>query len=87
MYPGILTSLVYFIGRDIYATIIFHNFQALLGIMMGVDLTVFSRPIYPILILAIMSILTLVILDLIKIRRTNADSFLQSLVDQSYKMP
>jgi hypothetical protein len=71
MYPGILTSLVYFIGRDIYATIIFHNFQALFGVMMSVNVASFTQPIYPILILAVVSILVLVMLDLLLVRKTN----------------
>jgi hypothetical protein len=70
MYPGVPTSLVYFIGRDIYATIIFHNFQALFGVMMGVNVVSFTQPIYPILILAGISMLALAILDLILVRKT-----------------
>ena len=69
MYPGILTSLVYFIGRNIYATIIFHNFQALFGVMMSVNVASFTQPIYPILILAVASMLALVISDLLLVRK------------------
>lgn len=71
MYPGTLTSIVYFIGRDIYATIIFHNFQALFGVMMNVNITSFIQPVYPILILAAVSMLVLVTLDLLLVRKTN----------------
>lgn len=71
MYPGILTSVVYFIGRDIYAAIIFHNFQALVGVMMNVNITSFIQPVYPILILAAVSMLVLVTLDLLLVRKTN----------------
>ncbi|HEX5975885.1 MAG TPA: hypothetical protein VFY68_01345, partial [Nitrososphaeraceae archaeon] len=71
MYPGILTSLVYFIGHDIYATIIFHNFQALLGVMMNVNIKSFTQPAYPIIILAVGSMLVLVILDKLLVRKTN----------------
>ena len=70
MYPGVLTSLVYFIGRDIYATIIFHNFQALFGVMMSVNIPSFIQPAYPILILAVASIFVLAILDKMLIRKT-----------------
>ena len=70
MYPGILTSLVYFIARDIYATIIFHNFQALFGVMMSVNISSFTQLIYPILILAVVSMLVLAILDSMLIRKT-----------------
>lgn len=71
MYPGILTSLVYFIGRDIYAAIIFHNLQALFGVMMSVNVASFTQPIYPIFILAAVSMLVLVMLDLLLVRKTN----------------
>jgi membrane protease YdiL (CAAX protease family) len=70
LYPGILTSLVYFIGRDIYATIIFHNFQALFGVMMSVNIVSFTQPLYPILILAAVSMFVLAISDRILIRKT-----------------
>jgi membrane protease YdiL (CAAX protease family) len=69
MYPGILTSLVYFIGRDIYAAIIFHNFQALFGVLMNINVASFTQPAYPILILAIASMLALVISDLLLVRK------------------
>lgn len=71
MYPGILTSVVYFIGRDIYATIIFHNFQALFGVMMSVNVVSFTQPLYPILILAVISMLIFVISDIFLIRKTS----------------
>lgn len=58
MYPGILTSIVYFIGRDIYATVVFHNFQALFGVMNNINIELLSRPMYPVIIIAIVSINT-----------------------------
>ena len=73
MYPGVLTSLVYFIGRDIYATIIFHNFQALFGVLMSVNIPSFTQPMYPILILAVGSIFILAILDKMLIRKIGQD--------------
>lgn len=69
LYPGALTSLVYFIGRDIYATIIFHNFQALFGVMMSVNIQSFTQPVYPILILAVASMFVLAILDRVLVRK------------------
>ena len=71
MYPGILTSVVYFIGRDIYAAIIFHNFQALFGVMMSVNVVSFTQPLYPVLILAVISMLIFVISDIFLIRKTS----------------
>ena len=70
MYHEILSSIVYFVGHDVYATIIFHNFQALLGVMMGIDLELSAQLLYPILILATISTLVIVISDLALIRRT-----------------
>jgi len=73
MYPGVLTSIVYFIGRDIYATIVFHNFQALYGVTNNVNIDSLLNPIYPIVVLAIVSILVLVLSNLLVIRKTNVD--------------
>jgi hypothetical protein len=69
MYPGILTSIIYFIGRDIYAAIIFHNFQALFGVMAGISIEPFTRLLYPVIILGIASMFVLVISDMLLIRR------------------
>lgn len=72
MLPGLLTSAFYFSVRDLYATIIFHNFQAMYGVMESMN-TIESllRPSYPIITLSIVSILVLVTLDLFIIRRAN----------------
>ena len=69
MIPGTLTSIVYFIGRNIYATIIFHNFQALYGVMRSIDITSFSHLLYPLLIIASVSVLILIAADLLLVRR------------------
>jgi len=69
MIPGALTSVVYFIGRNIYATIIFHNFQALYGVMRNIDITSFSHLLYPLIIMASVSILILIAADLLLVRR------------------
>ena len=34
---GIVTSLVYFVGWDIYATIAFHNFLGCIGVIQALD--------------------------------------------------
>lgn len=72
MLPGLLTSAFYFGVRDLYATIIFHNFQAMYGVMGGMN-TIGSllQASYPIITLSIISILVLVTLDLFIIRRAN----------------
>jgi membrane protease YdiL (CAAX protease family) len=78
MYPGLLTSIVYFVGRDIYAAIIFHNFQALFGVMAGIiNIEPFTRPLYPVIILAIVSMLVLIGSDMFMLRRTKMDAHVQ----------
>jgi membrane protease YdiL (CAAX protease family) len=57
---GVITSLVYFLGRDIYATIVFHNFMGTLGVMQAADLTALTEPAYPLIIMAIISLLILI---------------------------
>jgi Type II CAAX prenyl endopeptidase Rce1-like len=74
MYTGILTSIVYFIGRDIYATIVFHNFQALFGIMNNVNIDSLLHPIYSVVVVAIVSIVILVLSDLSVIRKTKVNT-------------
>ena len=69
MIPGALTSVVFFVGRNIYATIIFQNFQALFGVMRTVDITSFNHPIYPLLIMGLVSILILIVADAFIVRR------------------
>jgi hypothetical protein len=69
MIPGLVTSLVYFLGRDIYATIIFQNFLGMTGVMQNVDLERFSQPLYHLYILLIISVVVLIAADVIFIRR------------------
>lgn len=74
--PGLLTSLVYFLGRDIYATILFHNFLGMTGVMQNIDLTFFSQPLYPLYGLVLISALALIGADLLLVRRVGQESFL-----------
>jgi hypothetical protein len=69
MIPGTLTSIVFFVGRNIYAAIIFQNFQALFGVMGSIDITSFTHPIYPLLIMGLVSILILIAADVFLVRR------------------
>jgi membrane protease YdiL (CAAX protease family) len=69
MIPGLVTSLVYFLGRDLYATIILHNFLGMTGVMQNVDLDRFSQPLYHLYILLIVSVAVLMIADNYFIRR------------------
>jgi hypothetical protein len=69
MIPGTLTSIVYFIGRNVYATVIFHNFQALYGVMRSIDVTSFSHLLYPLLIMASVSVFILIGANLFLVRK------------------
>jgi hypothetical protein len=69
MIPGALTSIVFFVGRNIYAAITFQNFQALFGVMRNIDITSFIHPIYPLLIMGLVSILILIAADVFLVKR------------------
>jgi hypothetical protein len=60
MLPGLVTSLVYFLGRDIYAAILIQNYLGMIGVMRSIDLTYFNQPLYPLYVLTLLSILALV---------------------------
>jgi hypothetical protein len=70
---GVATSLVYFIGRDIYATMVFHNFFGSYGVMQSLSsagiLSTYTQPIYPVIGMALISIVIFVAIDLRFIRR------------------
>ncbi len=70
MMPGLLTSLVFFIGRDLYATILFHNFLGMAGVLQNVDMTLFSHPLYLFYILMATSLVCLISGDIAYIRRS-----------------
>jgi hypothetical protein len=72
MLPGLLTGIVYFVGRNIYAAIVFHNFQALFGVISSVSPTQLHQLQYPVLLLATLSILVLVITDRTIMRKKTA---------------
>lgn len=73
MIPGLITSLVYFLGRDIYATILFHNFLGMTGVMQNVDLELFSQPLYLLYGLLVISVIVLIAADVFFIRRLTED--------------
>lgn len=70
MIPGLITSLVYFIGRDLYATILFHNFLGMAGVLQNVDLALFSQPLYLFYILMAISVVCLIAGDRAYIRQS-----------------
>lgn len=67
------TGIVYFIGRDIYAAIIFHNTLALFGVMQALEksgnMIKYSQPVYPLIAMALVSVIIFVIFDILYIRR------------------
>jgi hypothetical protein len=69
MIPGLVTSLIYFLARDIYTTILLHNFLGMTGVMQNVDLERFSQPLYHLYILLIISVIVLIAADIFFIRR------------------
>ena len=68
--PGIITSLFYFISREIYATILFHNFQGIIGVISNLkNPEILNRPLYPLYFLVLLSIVALIGADMLLARR------------------
>jgi len=61
---GLVTSLFFFVSRDVYGTIAFHNFLGILGVIRALDatgnLSVFERPMIPLLVMAVIAIALLI---------------------------
>ncbi|MBX3499069.1 MAG: CPBP family intramembrane metalloprotease [Alphaproteobacteria bacterium] len=74
---GLLTSVVFLVSRDIYATIIFHNFLATIGVADSLatsgQLHRMASPQGPLLALAALALLLLIALDVLLIRRVGRD--------------
>jgi len=70
---GLVTSAFFFIGRDVYATILFHNLLGVLGVVRALgasgQLHEFKDLQVPLLIMAGVAIGSLAVLDLILLRR------------------
>ncbi|ALI35316.1 hypothetical protein NMY3_01111 [Candidatus Nitrosocosmicus oleophilus] len=75
MLPGLLTSIVYFVGRNIYATIVFHNFQALFGVLASVEIEHMLQIQFLVVMLAVASVLVLIIMDRFILRRKSDSIF------------
>jgi hypothetical protein len=62
---GLVTSVFYFVSRDVYGTIAFHNFLGILGVIRALEasgnLSAFERPIIPLLVMAVIAIALLII--------------------------
>jgi hypothetical protein len=70
MLPGLVTSLIYFLGRDIYAAILVQNYLGMIGVMRSIDLTYFNQPLYLLYALTLLSILALVTVHWLLVRRS-----------------
>ena len=70
---GLVTGLVYFIIRDIYAAMVFHNFFGSIGVMESLDaagtLSQYTAPIYPVIGMGAFSLLVFVAIDVFYVRR------------------
>ena len=60
---GLVTS-VFFVSRDVYGTIAFHNFSGILGVIRALDtsgnLASFERPLIPALATAVVAVVALI---------------------------
>jgi hypothetical protein len=61
---GLVTSVFFFISRDLYGTIAFHNFLGILGVIRALDtsgnLASLKSPIIPLLVMAVITIALLI---------------------------
>jgi hypothetical protein len=61
---GLVTSAFFFISRDVYGTIAFHNFQGIYGVIGALEasgnLAAFGRPMIPVLIMAVVAVALLI---------------------------
>lgn len=69
MLPGVLTGIVYVFGRNLYAAMVFHNFQGLFGVLAAAPLSQMLQIQPPVILLASVSILSLIIMDRFVIHR------------------
>src|SRR5215208_2361739 len=61
---GLVTSAFFFISRDVYGTITFHNFFGIFGVIGALDasanLATFERPVVPLFVTAVVAIAVLI---------------------------
>lgn len=74
---GVVTSLVFFIGRDIYATMVFHNFFGSFGVMQSLDATGalarYTQPLFPVIGMAFVSLIVFVGVDVFYVRKKSGE--------------
>lgn len=70
---GVATSLVYFLGRDIYATMAFHNCFGCVGVMQSLAASglvgVYARPMAPVMAMAVISLVIFVFAEIQYVRK------------------
>jgi len=70
---GVGTGLFYFVVREVYGTIVFHNFFAMFGITQSLaesgQIDHYSDPQYPLFLTAAVSILMLILTERVTLRR------------------
>jgi membrane protease YdiL (CAAX protease family) len=61
---GLVTSVFFFVSRDVYGTIAFHNFLGILGVIRALEasgnLSAFESPILPLWIMAVVAVALLI---------------------------
>jgi hypothetical protein len=61
---GLVTSVFFFVSRDVYGTIAFHNFLGITGVIGALDasndLAAFEHPIIPLLVMAVVALALLI---------------------------
>lgn len=66
---GLVTSLVFFISRDLYATMVFHNFFGVIGVMQSLSasglLNAYSQPLLSVMEMALISFVIFTGFDLL----------------------
>jgi hypothetical protein len=70
---GLVTSLFFFVLRNTYGTIVFHNFFGILGVIQALEasdnLASFERPVLSLLVMATVTIALLVVTHVLWLRR------------------
>ncbi|HET7269733.1 MAG TPA: CPBP family glutamic-type intramembrane protease [Rubrobacter sp.] len=61
---GLVTSAFFFVSRDVYGTMAFHNFLGIFGVLRALDasgnLSALERPVIPLLVMAVVAIAALI---------------------------
>jgi hypothetical protein len=62
---GLFTSVFFFVSRDVYGTVAFHNFLGIFGVIQALEasgnLASFERPVIPLLVMAVVAIALLIV--------------------------